>query len=75
MAADALASKSKQAGPFYRGEARSDLHRVWDRSRSLQIVEVGGVLVPMMTEEFGNIIKDDVEERRKVIEFAGVSAN
>jgi tripartite-type tricarboxylate transporter receptor subunit TctC len=40
-----------------------------------RIVEGGGVPMPTTTEEFGKFVSDDVEKWRKVIEFAGISAD
>jgi tripartite-type tricarboxylate transporter receptor subunit TctC len=41
----------------------------------VRIVEGGGVPMPTTTEEFGKFVSDDVEKWRKVIEFAGISAD
>jgi tripartite-type tricarboxylate transporter receptor subunit TctC len=40
-----------------------------------RIVEGGGVPMPMSTAEFGKFVSDDVEKWRKVVNFAGISAD
>ena len=40
-----------------------------------RIVEGGGVPMPMPISEFSEFVKNDVEKWRKVIEFAGISAD
>jgi tripartite-type tricarboxylate transporter receptor subunit TctC len=40
-----------------------------------RIVEGGGLPMPMTTTEFTKFIQDDAEKWRKIIEFAGVSAD
>jgi tripartite-type tricarboxylate transporter receptor subunit TctC len=46
-----------------------------DRHMKARLAEGGGEPMPMTTEEFGKFTADDIEKWRKVIEFAGVSAD
>jgi tripartite-type tricarboxylate transporter receptor subunit TctC len=46
-----------------------------DPHMKARLAEGGGEPMPMTTEEFGKFTADDIEKWRKVIEFAGVSAD
>ena len=38
-----------------------------------RLAEIGGIPKPMTPAEFGHLVADETEKRRKVVEFAGVS--